>query len=78
MTLTMSPRTSQRLNVRAIRERYTAAKRQLARRDWPDMNAYADAKTMVIQKITADAEQWPGRHRGRRGRRIKASNRRSR
>jgi hypothetical protein len=58
MTLTMSPRTSQRLNVRAIRERYTAAKRQLARRDWPDMNAYADAKTMVIQKITADAEQW--------------------
>jgi GrpB-like predicted nucleotidyltransferase (UPF0157 family) len=40
------------------RERYAAAKRQLARRDWPDMNAYADAKTMVIQEITADAEQW--------------------
>jgi GrpB-like predicted nucleotidyltransferase (UPF0157 family) len=48
-----------RLRVDATdRERSAAAKRQLARRDWPDMNAYADAKTMVIQEITADAEQW--------------------
>jgi GrpB-like predicted nucleotidyltransferase (UPF0157 family) len=42
----------------ADRQRYAAAKRQLARRDWPDMNAYADAKTMVIQQITVRAEQW--------------------
>jgi GrpB-like predicted nucleotidyltransferase (UPF0157 family) len=42
----------------ADRERYAAAKRQLARRDWPNMNAYADAKTVVIQEITARAEQW--------------------
>lgn len=39
------------------RGRYAAAKRQLARREWPDMNAYADAKTTVIQEITARAEQ---------------------
>jgi GrpB-like predicted nucleotidyltransferase (UPF0157 family) len=47
------------LRVDAVdRGRYVAAKRQLARRDWPDMNAYADAKTTVIHEITARAEQW--------------------
>jgi GrpB-like predicted nucleotidyltransferase (UPF0157 family) len=42
----------------ADRERYAAVKRQLACRDWSDMNAYADAKTVVIHEITARAERW--------------------
>jgi GrpB-like predicted nucleotidyltransferase (UPF0157 family) len=40
------------------RRRYTEAKRALARRDWPDMNAYAYAKTEVIKEITERAERW--------------------
>jgi GrpB-like predicted nucleotidyltransferase (UPF0157 family) len=40
------------------RERYAKTKRQLALRDWPDMNAYADAKGAVIEQITARAERW--------------------
>jgi GrpB-like predicted nucleotidyltransferase (UPF0157 family) len=35
----------------ADRALYAATKRDLARRDWPDMNAYADAKTDVITQI---------------------------
>ncbi|WP_310963443.1 GrpB family protein [Nocardioides terrisoli] len=35
----------------ADRERYEATKRDLVARDWPDMNAYADAKTEVIEDI---------------------------
>jgi GrpB-like predicted nucleotidyltransferase (UPF0157 family) len=42
----------------ADRARYSDAKQQLARRDWPDMNAYADAKTDVIMQITRRAERW--------------------
>lgn len=42
----------------ADRERYAEAKRQLADRDWPDMNAYAAAKSTVIEQITARAERW--------------------
>lgn len=34
---------------------YEATKRELASRDWPDMNAYADAKTDVIEAIKARA-----------------------
>lgn len=35
------------------RRRYERAKRELAARDWPDMNAYAEAKTDVIESIIA-------------------------
>jgi GrpB-like predicted nucleotidyltransferase (UPF0157 family) len=35
----------------ADRLRYEQVKRQLAAQDWPDMNAYADAKTEVIESI---------------------------
>jgi GrpB-like predicted nucleotidyltransferase (UPF0157 family) len=47
------------------RERYAAVKRELARREWGDMNDYADAKSPVITEITARAEAWAaatGRH----------------
>jgi GrpB-like predicted nucleotidyltransferase (UPF0157 family) len=40
------------------RERYANVKRELALRDWADMNAYADAKGAVIERITARAERW--------------------
>jgi GrpB-like predicted nucleotidyltransferase (UPF0157 family) len=40
------------------RERYGAAKRELALRDWPDVNAYADAKSEIVEEITARAERW--------------------
>jgi GrpB-like predicted nucleotidyltransferase (UPF0157 family) len=33
------------------RRLYAETKRALAERDWPDMNAYADAKTAVIEAI---------------------------
>lgn len=39
------------------RLRYEALKRRLARRDWPDMQAYADAKTLLVQEITGRALQ---------------------
>lgn len=35
------------------RRRYERTKRELAAKDWPDMNAYADAKTEVIESILA-------------------------
>ena len=35
----------------ADRQLYEATKRDLTRRDWSDMNAYADAKTAVIEEI---------------------------
>ncbi|WP_433274074.1 GrpB family protein [Pseudonocardia xinjiangensis] len=40
------------------RQAYAKLKRELAERDWPDMNAYADAKGALITKITARAEEW--------------------
>ena len=40
------------------RERYGAVKRELAGRDWSDMNAYADAKSSSIEEIIARAERW--------------------
>lgn len=40
------------------RERYARAKQELAGRDWPDMNAYAEAKDGIIEQITARAERW--------------------
>lgn len=33
------------------RKRYEAVKRRLALQEWPDMNAYADAKTSIIESI---------------------------
>jgi GrpB-like predicted nucleotidyltransferase (UPF0157 family) len=40
------------------RQLYAEAKRALAARDWPDMNAYAAAKTGIIDAITDRAESW--------------------
>ena len=40
---------------RADRELYENTKRDLTAREWPDMNAYADAKTEVIQAIKSRA-----------------------
>ena len=40
------------------RERYAATKRQLAERQWSDMNHYADAKTAVVLEILARARAW--------------------
>lgn len=42
----------------ADRDRYEHVKRELARHDWADMNAYADAKTAVIAEILGRAEVW--------------------
>ena len=38
------------------RKRYERVKRELAAKDWPDMNAYARAKTDVIESIIATAQ----------------------
>ncbi|WP_149359905.1 GrpB family protein [Lolliginicoccus suaedae] len=43
---------------RADRDLYAHVKRELVRRDWPDMNAYAAAKSEVIASITQRAEAW--------------------
>jgi GrpB-like predicted nucleotidyltransferase (UPF0157 family) len=40
------------------RERYAHVKRELATRDWADMDEYARAKTPVIAEILARAERW--------------------
>ena len=40
------------------RQLYAEAKRVLATRDWPDMNAYAEAKTEIIGAIAERAERW--------------------
>ena len=39
------------------RRLYESVKRKLAKEDWPDMNAYARAKTEVVEQITARALQ---------------------
>lgn len=41
------------------RRRYEQTKRELAAKEWPDMNAYADAKTEVIESII-EASQAAG------------------
>jgi GrpB-like predicted nucleotidyltransferase (UPF0157 family) len=38
------------------RTRYSQIKRELAAKDWPDMNAYAEAKTEVIENIVVAAQ----------------------
>ena len=40
------------------RARYAAVKQLLVRRQWGDMNHYADAKSAVIEEITERAESW--------------------
>jgi GrpB-like predicted nucleotidyltransferase (UPF0157 family) len=42
----------------ADRERYAAAKREMATREWETMNHYANAKSDVIAKIMERAERW--------------------
>ena len=37
------------------RDQYEQTKRELASREWPDMNAYADAKSEVVEAIIAAA-----------------------
>ena len=44
----------------ADRELYASTKRQLARRDWPTTQDYADAKTDVIETILAHANGGAG------------------
>src|SRR3984957_15733604 len=36
---------------------YESVKRKLAKEDWPDMNAYARAKSEVVERIIARAQQ---------------------
>lgn len=43
---------------RADRVAYGELKNVLAQQDWPDMNAYAEAKSALIKEITARAERW--------------------
>lgn len=43
----------------ADRSAYGALKRDLARKEWPDMNAYADAKSELIAEIMDRAQAWP-------------------
>jgi len=38
------------------RSRYEQTKRELAAKEWPDMNAYADAKAEVIESIIAASQ----------------------
>ena len=38
------------------RRRYERTKRELAAQEWPDMNAYAEAKTEIIESIIAAAQ----------------------
>jgi len=38
------------------RSRYERTKRELAAKEWPDMNAYAEAKTEVVESIIAAAQ----------------------
>jgi GrpB-like predicted nucleotidyltransferase (UPF0157 family) len=44
----------------ADRERYAAAKRELAARDWKYVQQYADAKTVVVAEIMSRAEAAKG------------------
>lgn len=40
------------------RELYASVKRELARREWPDMNYYAEAKDQVVATVLAHAREW--------------------
>jgi GrpB-like predicted nucleotidyltransferase (UPF0157 family) len=43
------------------RDRYAAVKQELAEREWPTMNHYAEAKTAVIRDILAGGRSHGGR-----------------
>lgn len=43
------------------RELYAQTKRQLAEREWSDMNHYADAKSDVVREILGRARAWRAR-----------------
>ena len=45
------------------RSLYERTKRELAAREWPDMNAYADAKTEVVESILAASREAGGNPR---------------
>lgn len=47
------------------RKAYETVKRKLVREDWTDMNAYADAKTEVIEKTIAKKKQLNAQRDGR-------------
>ncbi len=42
----------------ADRDLYARTKRRLAAQEWADMNAYADAKTEVVQAVLERARAW--------------------
>jgi len=42
------------------RRRYEQTKRELAAKEWPDMNAYAEAKTEVIESIILNSPPYEG------------------
>ncbi len=46
------------------RRRYAKVKAALATQDWHSMNHYADAKTSIIEEITARAEEWSAKRAG--------------
>lgn len=48
----------------ADRALYAEVKRGLARRSWPDMNHYAEAKSDVVQQVLARARAWRAAGRG--------------
>jgi GrpB-like predicted nucleotidyltransferase (UPF0157 family) len=39
------------------RQRYEETKRNLAKQSWPDMNAYAEAKSEIVERIIATARR---------------------
>ena len=45
-----------RLRAGCDRQLYEDTKRELAAREWPDMNAYAAAKSEVIERILREAQ----------------------
>jgi GrpB-like predicted nucleotidyltransferase (UPF0157 family) len=57
---TLAFRDRLRLNI-DDRRRYEQTKRELAAKEWSDMNAYADAKTEVIESIIAASPTSGGR-----------------
>lgn len=46
------------------RKLYESAKRKLAGQDWPDMNAYAQAKSEIVEEILVRAFEWQRAIRG--------------
>jgi GrpB-like predicted nucleotidyltransferase (UPF0157 family) len=49
----------------AVVEKYASLKRELAEREWDDVNDYADAKTEFVRGIEDEARRWAERMRER-------------